>query len=83
MKQPLFSTSYAPRDGESTLDEIEEVSWLDAVEFCVRLSQHTGREYRLPSEAEWEYACRAGTTTPFHFGETIDAEIANYCRATA
>lgn len=57
---------------------VEQVSWLDAVEFCARLSQHTGREYRLPSEAEWEYACRAGTTTPFHFGETIDAEIANY-----
>jgi len=58
---------------------VEKVSWLDAVEFCARLSQHTGREYRLPTEAEWEYACRAGTTTPFHFGETIDAEIANYC----
>jgi len=57
---------------------VEEVSWLDAVEFCARLSQHTGRDYRLPSEAEWEYACRAGTTTPFHFGETIDAEVANY-----
>ena len=58
---------------------VEQVSWLDAVEFCARLSQHTGRDYRLPTEAEWEYACRAGTTTPFHFGETIDAEIANYC----
>jgi formylglycine-generating enzyme required for sulfatase activity len=57
---------------------VEQVSWLDATEFCARLSQHTGRDYRLPSEAEWEYACRAGTTTPFHFGETIDAEIANY-----
>ncbi|MEM7725498.1 MAG: formylglycine-generating enzyme family protein [Cyanobacteria bacterium P01_A01_bin.45] len=57
---------------------VEKVSWYDAVEFCDRLSQHTGKEYRLPSEAEWEYACRAGTTTPFHFGETITAELANY-----
>jgi formylglycine-generating enzyme required for sulfatase activity len=57
---------------------VENVSWDEAVEFCRRLSVKSGREYRLPSEAEWEYACRAGTTTPFHFGETIDAEIANY-----
>jgi formylglycine-generating enzyme required for sulfatase activity len=57
---------------------VEQVSWDEAVEFCRRLSVKSGREYRLPSEAEWEYACRAGTTTPFHFGETIDAEIANY-----
>jgi formylglycine-generating enzyme required for sulfatase activity len=57
---------------------VERVSWLDAVEFCDRLSQHTGRHYRLPSEAEWEYACRAGTTTPFHFGETITTHLANY-----
>ncbi|MEH2334379.1 SAV_2336 N-terminal domain-related protein [Nostoc sp.] len=57
---------------------VEEVSWYDAVEFCDRLSQHTGKSYRLPSEAEWEYACRARTTTPFHFGETITSELANY-----
>ena len=57
---------------------VEQVSWLEAVEFCQRLSRHTGREYRLPSEAEWEYACRAGTTTPFHFGETITPELVNY-----
>ncbi len=57
---------------------VEKVSWNNAVEFCQKLSQKTGREYRLPSEAEWEYACRAGTTTPFHFGETITTELANY-----
>ncbi|MEA5575282.1 formylglycine-generating enzyme family protein [Anabaena sp. UHCC 0451] len=57
---------------------VESVSWHDAVEFCNRLSNHTQRPYRLPSEAEWEYACRAGTTTPFHFGETITTELANY-----
>ncbi|MEM1240397.1 MAG: formylglycine-generating enzyme family protein [Cyanobacteria bacterium P01_H01_bin.26] len=58
---------------------VEKVSWEDALEFCVRLSAHTSRSYRLPSEAEWEYACRAGTTTPFHFGETITTDLANYC----
>ena len=57
---------------------VEQVSWDDAQEFCARLSNHTKRNYRLPSESEWEYACRAGTTTPFHFGETIDATLANY-----
>ena len=57
---------------------VESVSWYDAVEFCTRLSQKTGRTYRLPSEAEWEYACRAGTTSPFHFGETITTDLANY-----
>ncbi len=57
---------------------VESISWYDAVEFCDRLSKLTGRHYRLPSEAEWEYACRAGTTTPFHFGETITPQLANY-----
>jgi formylglycine-generating enzyme required for sulfatase activity len=57
---------------------VEQVSWLEAIEFCARLSLHTGREYGLPTEAEWEYACRAGTITPFHFGETIDPQVANY-----
>jgi formylglycine-generating enzyme required for sulfatase activity len=57
---------------------VEQVSWHEAMEFCRRLSQRTGRHYTLPSEAQWEYACRAGTTTPFHFGETISAELANY-----
>ncbi|KYC37473.1 hypothetical protein WA1_42920 [Scytonema hofmannii PCC 7110] len=57
---------------------VESVSWYEAVEFCDRLSIYSKRNYRLPSEAEWEYACRAGTTTPFHFGETITPELANY-----
>jgi formylglycine-generating enzyme required for sulfatase activity len=57
---------------------VEQVSWDESVEFCLRLSNKTGREYKLPSEAEWEYACRAGTMTSFHFGETIDAGLANY-----
>ncbi|HBB33243.1 MAG TPA: hypothetical protein DDZ80_25865 [Cyanobacteria bacterium UBA8803] len=57
---------------------VESISWQEAVEFCARLSKKTGRTYRLPSEAEWEYACRAGTTTLFHFGETITSDLANY-----
>ncbi|MGK7871980.1 MAG: formylglycine-generating enzyme family protein [Xenococcaceae cyanobacterium] len=57
---------------------VEQVSWEDAKEFCQRLSAKTGRIYRLPSEAEWEYGCRAETETPFHYGEIITAELANY-----
>ena len=57
---------------------VQKVNWCQAVEFCERLSKLTGRNYRLPSEAEWEYACRAGTTTPFYFGETITPKLANY-----
>ena len=57
---------------------VEQVSWEEAVEFCRRLSVRTGREYSLPSEAQWEYACRAGTTTPFSFGETLTPELVNY-----
>jgi formylglycine-generating enzyme required for sulfatase activity len=57
---------------------VEEVSWEEAIEFCQRLSRETGRDYRLPTESEWEYACRAGTMTPFYFGKTIKGEFANY-----
>ena len=60
---------------------VESVSWYDVVEFCKRLSRATGKDYRLPSEAEWEYACRAGTTTPYHFGQTISPDLANYSQA--
>jgi formylglycine-generating enzyme required for sulfatase activity len=67
-----------PSNFESDCHPVEQVSWYDAIEFCARLSQKTGQLYRLPSEAEWEYACRAGTTTPFHFGCTLKPELANY-----
>ncbi|MEM7727590.1 MAG: bifunctional serine/threonine-protein kinase/formylglycine-generating enzyme family protein [Cyanobacteria bacterium P01_A01_bin.45] len=60
---------------------VENVSWYEAKEFCKRLSRKTGRDYRLPSEAEWEYACRAGTSTPFHFGEIITTDYVN-CSST-
>ncbi len=68
----------APSQYEGEHHPVERISWYEAVEFCARLSVFTGRTYRLPSEAEWEYACRAGTTTPFHFGETVIPDLANY-----
>lgn len=68
----------APSHFKSNSRPVERIDWYEATEFCARLSQLTRRDYRLPSEAEWEYACRAGTTTPFHFGETITTDLANY-----
>ena len=80
VKQDLNSD---PSNFKGDMRPVEMVSWDDATEFCTRLSTYTGREYRLPTEAEWEYACRAGTTTPFHFGETISPELANYRASSA
>ena len=57
---------------------VEQVSCSDAIEFCQRLSEKVGKEYRLPTEIEWKYACRAGTTTPFSTGEVITIKLANY-----
>jgi formylglycine-generating enzyme required for sulfatase activity len=54
------------------------VSWGEAQRFCERLAALTGRAYRLPTEAEWEYACRAGSTTAFNTGPTISTDQANY-----
>ncbi|MGA8897579.1 MAG: bifunctional serine/threonine-protein kinase/formylglycine-generating enzyme family protein [Planktothrix agardhii] len=67
-----------PSDFKGDNLPVDSVTWFKAVEFCDRLSEFTGRTYRLPSEAEWEYACRAGTTTPFYFGETITTDLVNY-----
>jgi formylglycine-generating enzyme required for sulfatase activity/tRNA A-37 threonylcarbamoyl transferase component Bud32 len=64
-----------PSKFKGTILPVENVSWYEAQEFCARLREKTGREYRLPSEAEWEYACRAGTSTPFNFGKSINPQL--------
>jgi serine/threonine protein kinase len=63
--------------GESNL-QVENISWDDCAAFCEALGKKDGKRYRLPTEAEWEYACRVGATTPFHFGGTISVNQANY-----
>ena len=57
---------------------LEHVRWQEAMAFCAKLRERTGRHYSLPSETQWEYACRAGTTTPFHCGATLISELANF-----
>jgi formylglycine-generating enzyme required for sulfatase activity len=57
---------------------VEQVSWLDAAEFCLKASALTGKAFRLPTEAEWEYACRAGTTSMFNTGERLSYDQANF-----
>ena len=77
-------SQFALLEGEENSDQrpVNSVSWREAMEFCHRLRQRTGRRYTLPSEAQWEYACRAGTTTPFHLGSTLSASLAN-CKGNA
>ncbi|MFN7928547.1 MAG: SUMF1/EgtB/PvdO family nonheme iron enzyme [Blastocatellia bacterium] len=62
---------------------VDFMFWDDAVEFCDRLTKFTGRRYRLPSEAEWEYACRAGTITEYSFGDQVDYKLAHFKDITA
>ena len=62
---------------------VDSVSWVDAKEFCRRLSRKIDKQVRLPSEAEWEYACRAGTTTPFTYGDGVTTAQVNYCGSFA
>jgi formylglycine-generating enzyme required for sulfatase activity len=73
-----FPSQLTLKGEDPTIHPVTDVNWFEAVEFCKRLSKHSGRTYRLPTEAEWEYACRAGTKTPFNFGETITTDLANY-----
>jgi formylglycine-generating enzyme required for sulfatase activity len=71
-------TGRNPSNFKGAKNPVEQVSWDDAVEFCRKLSTKTGNTVRLPTEAQWEYACRAGTKTPFNTGETISTDEANY-----
>jgi formylglycine-generating enzyme required for sulfatase activity len=83
-KYPVTQAQYEtiignnPSDFKGSQRPVESVSWDDAQAFCQKLSKQTNKPYRLPSEAEWEYACRAGTKTPFCFGENISPDLVNY-----
>ena len=74
-KYPITQAQYEAVMGKNTSRfkgnnrPVEQVTWHNAVEFCYRLSQQTGKTYQLPSESRWEYACRAGSTTKYHFGD--------------
>ena len=82
--QSKLSGRFALLPGEQSSDQrpVEQVSWWEAMEVCRRLDSllpaGSGLRFTLPSEAQWEYACRAGKATPFHFGDTISTELANY-----
>ena len=75
--QEVMGNNFSKFKGEKNLP-VEQVSWNDCQEFVKKLREKDKKLYRLPTEAEWEFACRAGTKTPFHFGETISTEQANY-----
>jgi formylglycine-generating enzyme required for sulfatase activity len=83
-KYPITQAQYQvvignnPSNFQDDSSPVENVAWNDAVDFCQKISTKLKETFQLPSEAQWEYACRAGTKTPFHFGETITENLANY-----
>jgi len=77
LPQINLSLNPNPSKFKGTNLPVENVSWYEVQEFCARLREKTAREYRLPSEAEWEYACRARTSTPFNFGKMINPQLVN------
>lgn len=77
--EPAYFKDDFEQKGDRWQRPVEQISWHDAIEFCKRLSRETGADYYLPHDVQWEYACRAQTIDqPFHFGQTIDSDLANY-----
>lgn len=74
-----FRPGYLPEEDPSL--PAVYISWVDAAEYCAALSLKTGRPYRLPSESEWEFACRAGSVAAFTFGEELTPAMANFLYA--
>jgi formylglycine-generating enzyme required for sulfatase activity len=72
--QDRETVCYSPDDNIP----VNVISWDDAIKFCLKLSKIKSKQYTLPSESQWEYACRSGTQTPFYFGETITSDLVNY-----
>jgi len=78
LPQVKIALPESPLAHEGDKMPVRHISWEEAGEFCERLSRAAGKTFRLPTEAEWEYACRAGTTTPYYFGMGITSKLVNY-----